>query len=607
MQKIKNIAIIAHVDHGKTTIIDHLLKQTNTFREGSADFSQTLIMDNNDLEKERGITILAKITAILYQDYKINIIDTPGHADFSSEVERVLNMADGVLLLVDAQEGVMPQTRFVLSKAIKLDLKPIVIINKIDKPFSRIKEVEDEIAHLFLETATSDHQLEYETLYAIGREGKAFNSMDEYHSTPSAPPSLTPILDSIITHMPSPKIIEGDNLQMLISELSYDSYQGRYAIGKIYQGSLKKRQNVSLLREGNDNISKEQIDKVFIFDGLGKREIEETVGAGEIVAITGISNAKIGDSLSSIDRPEALKAIELDPPTIKMNMSVNSSPFMGKEGKLITSRQLEERLEKEIETNIGLSLEKNGSSFTLSGRGQLHLSILFETMRREGYEFELSSAQVVTKTDKGMTLEPVEELTIEIDDQFFGAVSAELGQRRAELIEVKSSLQNTKIAIYKITTQAILGLRGNLMTLTKGNAILSSIVIGFEPIKPSPKQMRPGVLIASEAGKSNAYGLNVAQERGRTFIPPGVDVYEGMIVGLNKKNDDMMINVTKAKKLTNVRASGNDDNIILTPPKIYSLEEAIDFIQDDELLEITPANIRLRKKYLKENERKKKN
>lgn len=606
MQKIKNIAIIAHVDHGKTTIIDHLLKQTNTFREGSANFAQTLIMDNNDLEKERGITILAKITAILYKDYKINIIDTPGHADFSSEVERVLNMADGVLLLVDAQEGVMPQTKFVLSKAIKLDLKPIVVINKIDKPFSRIKEVEDEIAHLFLETATADHQLEYETLYAIGRDGKAFNSMEDYHSDDSNSSTLIPILDSIIKNIPDPKVEEGNNLQMLISELSYDSYQGRYAIGKIYQGSLKKRQNVSLIRSSIDNFSKEQIDKVFIFDGLGKRETEDIIKAGEIVAITGIPNAKIGDTLSSIEHPLPLPAIELDPPTIKMNLGVNSSPFMGKEGKLITSRQLEERLEKEIETNIGLGLEKHGSIFTLSGRGQLHLSILFETMRREGYEFELSSAQVVTRQENGVTLEPIEELSIEIADEFFGAVSAELGQRRAELIEVKSSTQNSKTITYKMPTQAILGLRGALMTLTKGNATVSSIVIGFEPQKPSPKSSRPGVLIASEPGKSNAYGLNVAQERGRTFIPPGVDVYEGMIVGLNKKSDDMMINVTKSKKLTNVRASGNDDNIILTPPKIYSLEEAIDFIQEDELLEITPSSIRLRKKYLKENERKKK-
>ena len=542
-ENIRNVAIIAHVDHGKTTLVDGLLKQSNTFRENQAEMSQTLLMDSGDQESERGITITAKQTSIYHGDYKINIIDTPGHADFSGEVERTLNMADGVILVVDAQEGPMPQTKFVLSKALELGLKPIVVVNKIDKPARRITEVNDEVSDLFLELATNDDQLLYPTYYAIGRDGKAWPEVPE---NPEAEANFEPIFDAIIDEIPAPKVeLEGD-FQLLVTSLTYDNFLGKYAIGRISRGKVKAGEQIALIKR-DGTVKKSKIDKLFAYRGLHREEITEAF-AGDIVAITGVSEAEIGETLADANNPEALPTIEVEKPTLSMYLGPNTSPMKGREGEFTTSRQIGDRLKKELETNVSLQVEESGIGFIISGRGELHLSVLIETLRREGFEFEVGRPQVVTIQEDGIEKEPVEELIIEVAPEFVGAVSQEMGAK------IPSS--------------------------------------------------RNGVLIAFEKGVSTPYALQSAESRGELFIGPGTEVYAGMIVGLNNRQEDLEINVVKEKHLTNMRSKSSDGAVQLTPFTDLSLEQCIDFIEDDELLEVTPQNLRLRKRYLDSNERK---
>ncbi len=595
LEKIRNIAIIAHVDHGKTTLVDGLLKQSHTFRENQAEMSQTLIMDSMDQEHERGITITAKQTSVFYQDYKINIIDTPGHADFSGEVERTLNMANGVLLVVDAQEGPMPQTKFVLQKALDLHLKPVVIINKIDKPAARIPEVESEIADLFLELATDESQLNYPIYYAIARDGKA-------GKTTELDDDLHVIFESIINDIPAPKVDPdaSKGAQLLVAALASDSYLGKYAIGKIFRGKLKKGENVKMIQASSDGTAKilpGKIEKIFTYKGLGREEVTEAA-AGEIVSITGIAAANIGDTIATGEDPEALPTIELEPPTLSIYIGPNTSPLKGQEGEFTTSRQIAERLERELETNIALKIVPDGLGYKVSGRGELHLSVLIETMRREGYELETGRPEVVYKEIDGQKCEPVEDLTIEVEPEFVGAVSQELGIRKAELKNQELTSTGSTRFVYEITTAALIGLRNNLLTATKGTAIMSSIPHGYKPIDSKYKPERNGALISFESGTSTAYALDAAQARGTLFIPPGVPVYQGMIVGLSNKKEDLDINICKEKQLTNMRTHASDGAIQLTPYTQYSLEQCIDFLLDDELLEVTPKSLRLRKREL---------
>ena len=595
VENIRNIAIIAHVDHGKTTMVDGLLKQSRTFRDNQAEMSQTLIMDSMDQEHERGITITAKQTSVYYNDYKINIIDTPGHADFSGEVERTLNMADGVLLIVDAQEGPMPQTKFVLQKALSMHLKPVVIINKIDKPAARIEEVESEIADLFLELASDESQLNYPIYYAVARDGKA-------GKTTTLDDDLHVIFEAIINDIPAPKIDDdaSKGAQLLVSALAADSYLGKYAIGKIFRGKLKKGETVKVLSQdttGETQSVAGKIDKLFVYRGLGKEEVEEAA-AGDIVAITGVGVANIGDTIATGENPEALPTIELEPPTLSIYIGPNTSPLKGQEGEFTTSRQIAERLERELETNIALKIVPDGLGYKVSGRGELHLSVLIETMRREGYELETGRPEVVYKEIDGVKQEPVEDLTIEVDSEFVGAVSQEMGIRRADLVSQELTSSGSTRFVYHITTAALIGLRNNLLTATKGTVIMSSIPNGYRPVEGKYKPERNGALVAFEAGTSTAYALDAVQARGTLFIPPGVPVYQGMIVGLSNKKDDLDINVCKEKQLTNMRTHASDGAIQLTPYTQYSLEQCIDFLLDDELLEVTPKSLRLRKRQL---------
>lgn len=597
-EQIRNVAIIAHVDHGKTTLVDALLKQSNTFRNNQAEMSQTLIMDSGDQEHERGITITAKQTAVHYKGFKINIIDTPGHADFSGEVERTLNMADGVLLIVDAQEGPMPQTKFVLKKALDLKLKPVVIINKIDKPAARIDEVKDEISDLFLELATDESQLNYPIYYAIardGRAGKTTNLDDDLHV----------IFDSIINDIPSPKIDEAEDkgLQLLVASLAADNYLGKYAIGKIFRGKIKHGQSVKVLKttfeNGQPKITTEnaKIDRLFVYRGLGKEEETEAF-AGDIVAVTGIADANIGDTIATGDSPEAMPTIELEPPTLSIYIGPNTSPLKGKEGEFTTSRQISDRLHKELETNIALKITQDGLGYKVSGRGELHLSVLIETMRREGYELEAGRPEVVYKEINGKKCEPFEELTIEVAPEYVGAVSQELGVRKAELKSQELTSTGATRFTYEISTAALIGLRNQLMTASKGTVLMSSIPQGYREIEGKYKPERNGVLISFETGTSTAYALDMAQARGILFIPPQVPVYQGMIVGLSNKKDDIDINVCREKQLTNMRTHASDGAIQLTPYTNLSLEQCLDFLLDDELLEVTPKSLRLRKRQL---------
>ncbi len=608
---IRNVAIIAHVDHGKTTLVDGLLKQSHTFRDNQAEMEQTLIMDSGDQEHERGITITAKQTCVYYNGYKINIIDTPGHADFSGEVERTLNMADGVLLIVDAQEGPMPQTKFVLQKALEMNLKPVVVINKIDKPAARIPEVLSEIESLFLELATDESQLMYPVYYAIAREGKA-------GKTPELDEDLHVIFESIINDIPAPSVdSDSESAQLLVAALASDNYLGKYAIGKIFRGKLKKGQSIKVLRTQTalsetvrlglaarsaveDNVVcvlNTKIDKIFVYKGLGKEEVQEAI-AGDIVAITGISEANIGDTIATGDKPEALPTISLEPPTMSIYIGPNTSPLKGKEGEFTTSRQIAERLERELETNIALKIEPDGLGYKVSGRGELHLSVLIETMRREGYEMEVGRPEVVYREVDGVKSEPIEDLTVEVESEFVGAVSQELGIRKAELLRQELTSSGSTRFVYKISTAALIGLRNNLLTATKGTAIMSSIPSGYRPIEGKYSPERNGALIASEAGTATAYALDSAQARGVLYIPPQVPVYQGMIIGLSNKKEDIDINICREKQLTNMRTHASDGAIQLTPHTQLSLEQCLDFLLDDELLEVTPKSLRLRKRQL---------
>lgn len=595
---IRNIAIIAHVDHGKTTMVDGLLKQSNTFRDNQAEMSQELIMDSGDQEHERGITITAKQTSIYYNDYKINIIDTPGHADFSGEVERTLNMADGVILIVDAQEGPMPQTKFVLGKALEVGLKPVVVINKIDKPARRIDEVEDELGDLFLELATDDAQLHYPVYYAIGREGKAWTRVPE---NPAEHADLTPIFDAIINEIPAPDVQVDGGMQLLVTALQYDSFLGKYAIGRVSRGVASRGQAVVLMKDGATTSAR--IDKIFTYRGLAREEVDSAI-AGDIVAITGIADAHIGDTVADKDTPEALPTIEIEAPTLSMYLGPNTSPFKGKEGEFSTGRQIGDRLRKELETNVALRVEDQGIGFKISGRGELHLSVLIETMRREGYEFEVGRPQVVTINEDGIEKEPIEELQIEVGPEFVGVVSQELGARRATLVRQETTSSSTVRITYTLPTRAMIGLRNLLLTDTKGTVIMNSLPHGYAPLGGKIPTTRNGVLIAFEAGTTTPYALQNAESRGELYVGPAVNVYAGQIVGLNTRQEDMEINVCKAKHLTNMRSKSSDGTVQLTPFTEFSLEQCIDFIEDDELLEVTPKALRLRKKFLDPNERK---
>ena len=596
---IRNIAIIAHVDHGKTTMVDGLLKQSKTFRDNQAEMEQSLIMDSGDQEHERGITITAKQTSIYHGDYKINIIDTPGHADFSGEVERTLNMADGVLLIVDAQEGPMPQTKFVLSKALELGLKPVVVINKIDKPSRRIDEVIDEVSDLFLELAVDDSQLHYPVYYAIGREGKAWNDLPE---NPSAHADLTPIFDAIIADIPAPSVDTEGTLQLLVTALQYDSFLGKYAIGRITRGKVAKNQQIVLIKRDGAKINS-KIDKIFSYRGLNREEVDGAI-AGDIVALTGISEAHIGETVADKEHPEALPVIDIEAPTLSMYLGPNTSPLKGKEGEFNTSRQIGDRLKKELETNVSLRVTDDGIGFVVSGRGELHLSVLIETLRREGYEFEVGRPQVVTIEEDGDIKEPVEELLIEVAPEFLGAVSQELGARRAALQKQEQTSSGTTRTTYVLPTRALIGLRNLLLTATKGTVIMNSLPHGYQPIGPKLQKTRNGALIAFEAGTTTPYALQNAESRGDLFVGPGTTVYPGMIVGMYNRQEDLEINVCRAKQLTNMRSSSSDGTVQLTPFTDLSLEQCIDFIEDDELLEVTPKSLRLRKRFLDPNQRK---
>jgi GTP-binding protein len=594
-EDIRNVAIIAHVDHGKTTLVDGLLKQSKVFRENQQ--VGELIMDSNELERERGITILAKNTAIMYRGVKINIIDTPGHADFGGEVERVLNMADGCLLLVDAVEGPMPQTRFVLKKALELGLKPILVINKIDRRDARVEQVLTWTQDLFLELATHADQLDFPVIYAIARDGVARYAPDDDNA------DLVPLFETILAHVPAPVVDDEAPFQLLVTALDYDDYKGKYAIGRITRGRVRPGMSVMRIdREGE--MTRSRVSLVFTYQGLGRLEVEEAT-AGDIVALTGIADVNISETLADAEQPEALPVIEIEQPTLKMTFGVNTSPFAGREGKWSTSRQLRARLYRELETNVSLRVEDGASAdeFIVSGRGELHLAVLIETMRREGYELQVSRPEVITREIDGKTMEPLERLVIDTREEFIGAVSENLATRKARLANMVYDGQGNVRLEYDIPTRGLIGFRNAFLTLTKGNGAMASLLQGYEPWAGAIGTARNGALIASEGGVALTYGLNNAQARGQTFIEPGTPVYEGMIVGLNVRPDDMAINVCKEKKATNVRSSTSDIAVRLSPPVKHSLEQSLDFINPDELVEVTPQNIRLRKRLLTQHER----
>ena len=592
---IRNVAIIAHVDHGKTTLVDGLLKQSHIFRENQ-DVGE-LIMDSNDQERERGITILAKNTAITYRGIKINIIDTPGHADFGGEVERVLNMADGCILLIDAVEGPMPQTRFVLQKALELNLQPIVVINKIDRRDARIDQVFEWTQDLFLELATTDAHLDFPVLYAIGRDGVAMYYPDDERR------DLEPLFETIVNTVPAPVVDTEAPLQMLVAALDYDDYKGKYAIGRVVRGRVTPNTFVAHINR-DSVVTRQKINLVLTYKGLQRVEVAEAL-AGDIVALTGIPDANIGDTIADVETPEALPTIAITEPTLKMTFSVNTSPFAGREGKYPTSRQLRARLYRELETNVSLRVEDGNTpdEFIVSGRGELHLSVLIETMRREGYEFQVSRPEVITREQNGQLVEPIEHLVIDTKDIYIGVLTETLAARKAQLTNMTNDgLGNVRLE-YHIPTRGLIGFRNAFLTLTQGNGAMSSMLIDYEPWLGKIGTTRMGALIASESGVAVTYGLNNAQQRGDTFIEPGTPVYEGMIVGLNARPMDMVVNVCKEKQKTNIRSSTADIAVRLTPPIVMSLEQSLDFINNDELVEVTPRNIRLRKRYLTQRER----
>src|SRR3989344_1976747 len=601
--EIRNIAIIAHVDHGKTTLVDALLKQTHTFRDNQKEMSETLIMDSNDLEREKGITILAKNTSIFYKDTKINIIDTPGHADFAGEVERTINMAQGAILLVDAAEGCLPQTKFVLKKALESKLKIILIINKIDKREARPSEVRREVENLFLELVHDESALNFKTLYAVGRDGKAFLEEPEKYSSETVG-DLSPLFETILAEIPNDAKDEDKPFQMLISTLDYDNYVGKLCIGKVSQGVLHLNDTVALVDEGKV-LGTYKVQKLYTTMGLIRKETETAV-AGDIVTIAGIPELTIGQTLTDPEHPINLPKIAVAEPTIKITISPNTSPFAGREGEFTTSRQIGERLMKEKETNLGLKIEPEPESvgFSVHGRGELHLAVLIENMRREGFEMEISKPQVIYKNIDGKSCEPYEEVSIEINEEFIGLITEEMGKRKAEMIDMKKESSGDVEMVYKISSRNLLGIRNSLLTKTRGTVLINSYFLGFEPKGPAMESTRNGAIIAIKSGTTVAYGLVNAQVRGTLFIGPDVNVYEGMVVGVANRNLDVEINVCKTKQLTNNRSKGEGVSIPLTPHTLLSLEQYLDFIGDDELLEVTPKSLRLRKKYLSLTQRK---
>lgn len=598
--EIRNIAIIAHVDHGKTTLVDGMLKQTNTFRDNQAEMQQTTILDSNDLEREKGITILAKNTAIQYKQTKINIIDTPGHADFSGEVERVINMADGALLIVDAAEGPLPQTHFVLQKALELNVKVIVVINKIDRKDARPQEVLHETEELFLSLAQHESHLHFPVLYAVGREEKSWNELPE---DPSTPADLNPIFEAIVTHIPAPQGNPEKPFTMLVSTLDFDSYKGTYAIGKVLDGTIKTGDKVNQWDE-DKKLGNFSIEHVFTSKGLNREEVTEGI-TGDIIAITGITHVGIGQTLAAPEVEKGLPTIVLEEPTLKIHVQANTSPFAGREGDFVTARQIQERLEKEKKTNIGLKIEENteGTGFLVSGRGELHLAILFENLRREGYEFQVGKPEVIMRDVDGQIEEPFEELTVEIPKEHIGVVTEELGRRRAEMLDTKTDDRGITRMIYKISSRNLLGFRGDILTKTRGTGLFASRMIGYFPEQQKLEKLRNGVLISTEMGKTTSYALETVQERGRALVGPGIEVYQGMIIGINNRQEDIDMNAVRGKKLTNFRSNA-DIAVVLEPPIDLSLEQCLDFIEEDELLEITPEHLRLRKKYLTQVDRK---
>ena len=593
--ELRNVAIIAHVDHGKTTLVDQLLRQSGVFR--SNEEVEERVMDSNDLERERGITILSKNTAVMYNGVKINIVDTPGHADFGGEVERILMMVDGVLLLVDAFEGCMPQTRFVLKKALALGKRPIVVVNKIDRPGARPAEVVDEVLDLFIELGANDDQLDFPVVYASARDGYAMNKPDEKGK------DMKPLFDAILKYIPAPKGNLNGPAQVLFSNIDYDDYVGRIGIGRVERGQIHVNDMMTLChRDGTTHT--ERVMKLYQFEGLKRVETEEAK-LGDIIAVSGMPDLNIGETACDPEHLDPLPFVKIDEPTVSMMFMVNNSPFAGREGKFVTSRNLRDRLAKEIQTNVALRVEETDSAdtFKVSGRGELHLSILIEEMRRQGYEFQVSSPVVIYKDMNGKRCEPIELLMIEVPDNYVGAVMEKLGSRKAELVNMSTRDNGMTHEEFRIPARGLMGYRQQFLTDTNGNGIMNSVFDSYEPYKGEIIVRNTGSLVAFETGISTGYGLWYAQDRGRLFIGPGTEVYEGMIVGVSPKSDDIAVNVCKKKHVTNTRASGADEALKLTPPSILSLEQCLEFIQEDELLEVTPKSLRMRKKILNKEQR----
>ncbi|MBO5321978.1 MAG: translational GTPase TypA [Clostridia bacterium] len=596
IENLRNVAIIAHVDHGKTTLVDQLLKQSGTFRENEN--VDERVMDSNDLERERGITILSKNTSVMYGDVKINIVDTPGHADFGGEVERILQMVDGVLLLVDAFEGCMPQTRFVLKKALALGKKAVVVINKIDRPMARPLEVVDEVLDLFIELGADEDQIEFPVVFASGRDGYATLNPE------TAGSDMKPLFEAIVNEIDPPEGDVDGPLQILFTNIEYDEYLGRIGVGRVIRGAVKSGQSVAVCHKDGTSTNV-KIAKLFMYRGL-KRYEAESAQVGDIIQVAGLSELEIGETACDTNNIEALPFVKIDEPTLAMNFMVNNSPFAGKDGKFVTSRNLRDRLFKEVMTNVSLRVEETDSAdtFKVSGRGELHLSILIETMRRQGYEFQVSPPEVIYKRDEnGNLLEPIELLMIEVPEEYVGTVMERLGSRKAEIKNMGTRDGGTSHLEFLIPARGLLGYRSQFLTDTNGNGIMNHVFNSYEPYKGDIEQRSTGSIIVHETGESTGYGLFNTQSRGRLFIGPGVPVYEGMIVGENPKNDDIVCNVCKKKQMTNTRASGSDDALRLVPPSKLSLEQSLEFIKDDELVEITPNNIRLRKRILNKEER----
>ena len=596
MQKLRNIAIIAHVDHGKTTLVDKMIMQSHVLRDNAKN-SGELILDNNDLERERGITILSKNVSVIYKDCKINIIDTPGHADFGGEVERVLNMCDGVLLLVDAFEGTMPQTRFVLQKALSLGKKPIVVINKVDKPNCRPEVVNEQVFDLMFSLGATDEQLDYKTIYGSAKQGW----MSHVWNQPTD--SISPLLDTILDEIPEPAVVEGTP-QMLITSLEYSSYIGRIAVGKVTRGELKTGQNVTLAKRDGVTMQKSRIKELMVFEGLGKKKVD-AVPCGEICALIGIDGFEIGDTICDYENPEPLPPIAIDEPTMSMLFTINNSPFFGKDGKYVTSRRIKERLDRELEKNLALRVEPgaNADSFIVFGRGVLHLSVLIETMRREGYELQVGQPKVIVKEIDGKKCEPIEEMTVDCPQEYSGTVIELATKRKGTLTNMETNGDRTRLE-FTIPSRGIIGLRSNMLTATAGEAIMTHRLKGFEPWTGEIEMRVNGSIISGETGTAYAYSIDKLQDRGRFFISPMEQVYEGQVIGEHTRQNDITVNVTKAKQLTNMRASGSDEKTSIAPPKVFSLEEALEYIKEDEYVEVTPHAMRLRKILLNETDRK---